>query len=190
MTPLRRRMIDDMQLRGLSARTQEVFVAAVRQLAGHYHRSPEGVTEEELRRYFLYLANEKRVARATATIALCGIRFLYHRQHAIRHGPDPEARPHPLSALQGRASRRDRGDPTPRACQRETAVTRVTVLVSSVHCGSRPYGCYAFVLPPRHIDLLGDTAKLRDSVAQRVHSRFDRQIVYDTRACTMPMPLI
>ena len=79
MTPLRRRMIDDMQLRGLSARTQEVYVAAVRQLAGHYHRSPEGVTEEELRQYFLYLANEKKVARATATIALCGIRFLYEQ---------------------------------------------------------------------------------------------------------------
>ena len=68
-------------------------------------------------------------------------------------------------------------------------MTRVTVLVSSAHCGSRPYGCYAFVLPPRHIDLRGDTAKLRDSVAQRAHSRFDREIV-DTRACAMPMPLI
>jgi site-specific recombinase XerD len=79
MTPLRQRMIEDMQLRGLSARTQEVYVAAVRQLAEHYRRSPAAITEEELRQYFLYLANEKKVARATATIALCAIRFLYEQ---------------------------------------------------------------------------------------------------------------
>ena len=79
MTPLRQRMIDDMQLRGLSARTREVYVAAVRQLAGHYRRSPAEITKEELRQYFLYLANEKKVARATATIALCAIRFFYEQ---------------------------------------------------------------------------------------------------------------
>ena len=82
MTPLRQRMLEDMQLRGLSARTQECDVAAVRQLAEHYHRSPTQITEEDLRQYFLYLANEKKVARATATIALCGIRFFFeHTLH-------------------------------------------------------------------------------------------------------------
>ena len=79
MTPLRQRMLEDMQLRGLSARTQECYVAAVRQLAEHYHRSPDQLTEEDLRQYFLYLANEKKVARATATIALCGIRFFFEQ---------------------------------------------------------------------------------------------------------------
>jgi len=69
-------MIEDMQLRGFSARTQESYVTAVRQLADHYHTSPDRLTEENLRQYFLYLANEKKVARATATIALCGIKFL------------------------------------------------------------------------------------------------------------------
>ena len=77
MTRLRQRMLEDMQLRGLAARTQGCYVAAVRQLAEHYHRSPDRITEEEMRQYFLYLANEKRVARATATIALCGIRFFF-----------------------------------------------------------------------------------------------------------------
>jgi len=77
MTRLRQRMLEDMQLRGLSARTQGCYVDAVRQLADHYHRSPDQITEEELRQYFLYLANEKKVARTTATIALCGIRFFF-----------------------------------------------------------------------------------------------------------------
>ena len=79
MHPLRQRMIEDMQLRGFSARTQECYVAAVRQLAEHFHQNPEQLTEEDLRQYFLYLANEKKVARATATIALCGIKFFYER---------------------------------------------------------------------------------------------------------------
>jgi integrase len=79
MTPLRQRMIQYMQLRGFSARTQECYVAAVRQLAEHYHTSPNQLTEEDLRQYFLYLANEKKVARATATIALCGIKFFYEQ---------------------------------------------------------------------------------------------------------------
>jgi integrase/recombinase XerD len=79
MSQLRQRMMEDMQLRGFSARTQECYVASVRQLAEHYHRAPDQLTEEDLRQYFLYLANEKRVARATATIALCGIKFFYER---------------------------------------------------------------------------------------------------------------
>ena len=77
MSQLRQRMMEDMQLRGFSARTQECYVAAVRQLAEHYHRAPDQLAEEDLRQYFLYLANEKKVARATATIALCGIRFFF-----------------------------------------------------------------------------------------------------------------
>jgi integrase/recombinase XerD len=79
MTPLRQRMIQDMQSRGFSARTQECYVAAVRQLAEHRHSSPDQLREEDLRQYFLYLANEKKVARATATIALCGIKFFYEQ---------------------------------------------------------------------------------------------------------------
>src|SRR5712691_3137567 len=79
MTPLRQRMLEDMQLRGLSARTQGCYVAAVRQPAEHFHASPAQLTEEQLRQYFLYLVNEKQVARTTATIALCAIRFLYEQ---------------------------------------------------------------------------------------------------------------
>ena len=82
MTPLRQRMIEDMQLRGFSARTQECYVAAVRQLAAHFHTSPDRLSEEDLRQYFLYLANKKKVARATATIALCGIKFFY--EHTLQ----------------------------------------------------------------------------------------------------------
>jgi len=82
-------MLEDMQLRGLSARTQGCYVAAVRQLAEYFHTSPAQLTEEQLRQYFLYLANEKQVARTTATIALCAIRFLYDQ---TLHQPWPTLR--------------------------------------------------------------------------------------------------
>src|SRR6266536_132180 len=79
MTALRQRMIECLQLRGLSARTQESYVRAVRQLSEHYHKSPDLITEEELRQYFLHLKNVRHYARATATIAICGIRFFFEK---------------------------------------------------------------------------------------------------------------
>ena len=75
MTDLQKRMIECLQLRGMSDRTQEAYVRAVRQLAHHYHKSPDLITEEELRQYFLYIKNVKNWARATTTIALCAIKF-------------------------------------------------------------------------------------------------------------------
>ncbi len=77
MTPLRQRMVDDMQLRGLSPKTQAVYLFAVQQFATHSGTSPEQITEEELRNYFLYLINDKRVAPGTVSIALSAIKFLF-----------------------------------------------------------------------------------------------------------------
>ena len=79
MTELRKRMIESLQLRGLSERTQESYVRAVRQLAEHYHKSPDLISEEELRQYFLFLKNSKHYSRNTMTIAICGIRFCYQQ---------------------------------------------------------------------------------------------------------------
>jgi site-specific recombinase XerD len=68
-----------MQLKGLAVRTQEAYVNAVLQLSRRYKKSPDCIEEEELREYFLYLKNEKRVAESTFTIALCGIKFFYEQ---------------------------------------------------------------------------------------------------------------
>jgi integrase/recombinase XerD len=77
MTTLRRRMLEDLQLRGLAPKTQQCYVAAVHQLAQYYRRPPDQLSEEELRQYFLYLLNEKKVAESTFRIHLYGIRFFY-----------------------------------------------------------------------------------------------------------------
>ena len=82
MTPLRRRMVEDMQLRGLSEKTQDGYVRAVRQLAEHYDKSPQNITDEELRQYFLHLTNVKHLSPSTIRVTLHGIKFLF--QHTLR----------------------------------------------------------------------------------------------------------
>jgi len=82
MTQLRQRMIEDLQLRGFAPKTQEAYLRAVRQLAEHFKKSPEDITEEDLRQYFLHLKNVKRVSRSTCTLALCGIKFFF--EHTLR----------------------------------------------------------------------------------------------------------
>lgn len=77
MTPLRQKMIEDMQLRGLTDKTQDAYLRAVRQLAAYYHKSPDRVEEAELRRYLLYLKNEKKAARSTCLVAINGLKFFY-----------------------------------------------------------------------------------------------------------------
>jgi len=79
MTELRKRMIECLQLRGLAERTQEAYTRVVRQLAAHYHKSPDRISEAELRQYFLYLKNVKHYSRNTMTVAICGIRFFYEQ---------------------------------------------------------------------------------------------------------------
>jgi integrase/recombinase XerD len=77
MSTLRERMIQDMQLRGFSPRTQDSYARAVRKLAEHYHKSPDLISDEELRQYFLHRTNVSRWSRVACTIALCGIKFFY-----------------------------------------------------------------------------------------------------------------
>ncbi len=79
MTPLRQRMIQDLQLRGYSERTVEAYVRSVAQLARFYHASPDTLTEEQLRDYLLHLTTVQQVARGTHTIALCGLKFFYQQ---------------------------------------------------------------------------------------------------------------
>jgi site-specific recombinase XerD len=77
MTPLRKRMIEDLQLRGCSPSTQQAYVWAVEKLARHYHKSPALLTEEDLRAYFLHLTRVERCPRGTLKIALSGIKFCF-----------------------------------------------------------------------------------------------------------------
>jgi integrase/recombinase XerD len=78
MTELRRRMDNDMVLRGMAATTREAYLAAVTGLARYYRRSPDQVSEEEVQAYLLELLQVRHRAWSTVNIAVHGLRFLYH----------------------------------------------------------------------------------------------------------------
>ena len=79
MTTLRSKMIEDMTLAGLAPGTQSNYIQAVRRLAGHYRRSPDALSEAEVRSYLLHLRDQRGVAHGTFQPAHAGIQFLYAR---------------------------------------------------------------------------------------------------------------
>jgi len=78
MTELRRRMIRDMSVRGFSPHTHESYIAAVRDLARHYRRSPDQLSAEEVQAYLAHMVTTRRLSWSTRNIAACAFRFLYH----------------------------------------------------------------------------------------------------------------
>ncbi len=78
MTALRQRMTEDMRTAGLTPGTQRIYLDGVRRLAAHYRRSPERLSEEEVRIYLLGL-RERGLALGTFKTNHGGIQFLYRR---------------------------------------------------------------------------------------------------------------
>ena len=77
MSELRRRMIQDMQLAGLTEQTQKTYIGAVRQLAAHYRTAPDKLSEEQLRDYLIYLRDEVYVAKGTFTTHFHGLKLFF-----------------------------------------------------------------------------------------------------------------
>jgi integrase/recombinase XerD len=76
MTPLRRRMIEDMRLRNLAPRTIETYVDRVAAFARHFGTSPEHLGPEHIRAYLLHLV-EQKASWAMFNQTRCALRFLY-----------------------------------------------------------------------------------------------------------------
>jgi len=81
MTILRQKFIDEMQIRGFSPQTQEVYVNAVSQLARHYRRSPDQISDDELKAYLLYKIRECKYAAGSVMVAVSALRCFY--QHTL-----------------------------------------------------------------------------------------------------------
>jgi site-specific recombinase XerD len=77
MTPLRQRLLEDMQIRNLSVNTQRSYVEQVSRFARHFSQSPLTLGPEEIRAYQVYLTNEKKLAPGSIVIAVSALRFLY-----------------------------------------------------------------------------------------------------------------
>ena len=66
VSPLRRRMIDDMSLRNLSPATQRSYIHAVKKFSRHFGRSPDRLGLEDVRAFQVYL-----VSQGISWAALC-----------------------------------------------------------------------------------------------------------------------
>ena len=79
MTPLRERMLYELERRNYSPSTIRGYLGAVRQFAEHFHCSPEQLGAEHLRRYQLYLLQKKKLEPSTVEMRISALRFLYKR---------------------------------------------------------------------------------------------------------------
>jgi len=77
MTPLRQRMIEDMQVRNFSPHTQSAYVLQVSLLARYFGKPPDQLGPEDIRSYQVYLTNEKKLAPSSILRAVGALRFLY-----------------------------------------------------------------------------------------------------------------
>ena len=77
MTTLRESFIRELVIRGISSRTQESYIAAVYGLAKHYGQPPDQLSDEQLKEYVFYLAQEKHLAPATLNLTVYAVRSFY-----------------------------------------------------------------------------------------------------------------
>ena len=78
MTSLRKRMIEDMQVRNRSPHTQASYVQQVSLFAQFFDKSPELLGPEDIRTYQVFLTNEKRLTPKSISVAVAALRFLYN----------------------------------------------------------------------------------------------------------------
>ncbi len=77
MTPLRERMLQDMEIRNLSRNTQLSYLQQVSSFANYFHTSPEVLGPEQIRAYQVYVTTERKLAPGSVSIIVSALRFLY-----------------------------------------------------------------------------------------------------------------
>ena len=104
MTPLRRRMLEDMQLLNFSASTQRSYIHYIAEFARYYGCSPDKLGLDEVRNYRLYLLEEKQLSPPSVNCFVSAAKFLYLHtlempwpEDAFPHAKVPEKLPCVLS---------------------------------------------------------------------------------------------
>jgi integrase/recombinase XerD len=77
VTQLRKRVLEELKRRNYSQATARAYVTAIRQFAEYFQRSPDQLGREHVRRYQLYLFEEKKMAPHSVLVRMCALRFLY-----------------------------------------------------------------------------------------------------------------
>jgi len=89
MTPLRRRMIDDMTLRNFTPQTIQAYVRCVARFALYFLTSPDQLGPEQLRDYLLHLVQEQHISFSYYKLTRCALRFFY--RVTLGRGDVPES---------------------------------------------------------------------------------------------------
>jgi integrase len=79
MTPLRKRMLEELQLRNLSETTIQTYLRLVERFAKHFGESPAKLGPDHVRRYLLHLLNDRKDTWATVQVNRGALKFLYVR---------------------------------------------------------------------------------------------------------------
>jgi integrase/recombinase XerD len=79
VTPLRQRMLDELQRRNYNADTIRGYIHAVKEFAEYFGKSPEGMGADEVREFQLYMIREKKLALGTVALRMGALRFLYKK---------------------------------------------------------------------------------------------------------------
>jgi integrase/recombinase XerD len=77
MTPLRRRMEDDLRLRNYSDQTIKAYLHCVPNFALHFGKSPDELGSAQIREYQL-LVKQRQCSWAVFNQMLCALRFFYN----------------------------------------------------------------------------------------------------------------
>jgi site-specific recombinase XerD len=92
MTPLRKRMLEDMRIRNFSPHTQTQYIRRVSMFARHFGRSPDQLSFEDVRAYLVHLT-ERKTNFGVMVNTISALRFFYMK--TLRRGWDFNALPYP-----------------------------------------------------------------------------------------------
>lgn len=102
MTPLRRRMIDDMALRNFAPQTIQSYVQCIARFARHFNKSPEHLGPEHVRGFLVHLVQQRRVSLSQYKKSLAALRFLYRvtlGRHDVLESIPPVKQPRALPVV-------------------------------------------------------------------------------------------
>lgn len=71
------RMSEDLRLRDMRPRTQQGYLAATRQFMQWVHKEPQSLEVSDVRRYILYLREEKELSPSSVNVAIYALRFFF-----------------------------------------------------------------------------------------------------------------
>jgi integrase/recombinase XerD len=77
MTPLRTRMIRELELRRKARGTVSSYVKAVEELARHYRRSPDAISTDEIRNYLHFLIVDRKLSYSSCNHKIVAINFFF-----------------------------------------------------------------------------------------------------------------